>query len=162
MDCRGSGRKPALQHNALKPLGPSKAAGLPSYRWRRWELGEKKNKSHNRTSLRTVGLRVSVQSAKTLTEHMEIKCFQNLSQSISGPSSQPHMVFCHFELHFNVATSSNGIQSIIKHKAKLEKGSEKNPQLPMNQSTRCCHSAQPQEVSPVETDLFKQLLCSTT
>lgn len=125
------------------------------------ESSGKKNKSHNRTRLRTVGLRVSVQSAKTLTEHMKIKRFQNLSQSISGPSSRLHMVFCHFELHLNVATSSNGVQPIIKHKVKLQKGSEKTPQLPMNQSTRC-HSAQPQEVSHVETDLFKRLLCSTT
>lgn len=65
---------------------------------------------------------------------MKIKCFQNLSQSISGSRSQLRMVFCHFELHLNVATtSSNGIQ-YIRHKEKLQKVSEKTPQLHIHQS----------------------------
>lgn len=98
-----------------------------------------------------MGLRVNVHSAKILTDQVKIKCFQNLSQSISGSSSQLHMVFCHFELHLNVATSSNSIQ-YSRHKDKLQKVSKKTPQLHMNPSTCCCHSAQTQEVFPMETN----------
>lgn len=88
-----------------------------------------------------------------LTEQVKIKCFQNLSQSISGSSSQLHMVSCHFELHLNVATSSNSIQ-YSRHKEKLQK-------VPKNHLTTtyepkymcCCHSAQTQEIFPREKNL---------
>lgn len=68
------------------------------------------------------------------------------------------MVFCHFELHLNVATSLNGIQ-YIGYKEKLQKVSEKNPTTTYEaKHMPCCHSAQTQEAFPMETNLFKGLL----
>lgn len=76
-------------------------------------------------------------SAQMLTEQVKIKCFQNLSQSISGSSSQLHMVPWHFELHLNVATSSNSIQ-YSRHKEKLQKVPKKPPTTTYEPKYICC------------------------